>query len=165
MKFGIIYYSRTGNTKKAAELLKNKIQKNKHKADLVEIKHKKKPGFFRAGYAAIRQKEMAIKNKEFNLKDYDKILLGTPSWAGRPTPYIQTFLKKAKDIKDKKVGVFVTGSDKPEGNEKVAERVKDYLEENNIDTIEEKLVLQVKKESIMEGEKNIESFIRKIIED
>ena len=53
MKIGIIYYSRTGNTKKAAQIIKDKLRDKKIEVELFEIKHVKKPGFFKAGKAAM----------------------------------------------------------------------------------------------------------------
>src|SRR4030042_3891710 len=57
MKIGIVYYSRTGNTRNAAQLLEKKLREKKAEVDLIEIEHVKKPGFFTAGRAAMKKKE------------------------------------------------------------------------------------------------------------
>jgi flavodoxin len=49
MKIGIVYYSRTGNTRHVAKLLEEKLKEKKADVELVEIEHIKKPGFFKAG--------------------------------------------------------------------------------------------------------------------
>ena len=94
MKTGIIYYSRTGNTKQAAETIEKKLKNKKIDVKLFEIKHVKKPGFFKAGYAAMRQKELPIIDVDFDLKKYDLLLFGSPIWAGKPAPFIKTFINK-----------------------------------------------------------------------
>ncbi len=45
MKIGLVYYSRTGNTKQVAKTLEDKL-KVKADVELIEIEHVKKPGFF-----------------------------------------------------------------------------------------------------------------------
>ena len=45
MKIGIVYYSRTGNTKYAAEIIEKKLKDLKKDVDSIEIEHLKKPGF------------------------------------------------------------------------------------------------------------------------
>ena len=162
MKVGIVYYSRTGNTKKVAEILKNKFEKSKNNVDLIEIKHTKKPGFFKAGRAAISQKELPIKNTDFNLKNYDTILVGSPTWAGKPAPYLRSFFNKAENIKGKKAGVFITGSGPGESNTKNSESIKEYLSSIGMKTYKETLNLKIKKDEIKEEEEKIDYFIKNI---
>lgn len=163
MKIGIIYYSRTGNTKKVAKLLEEKIKKEKIEAELVEIKHTKKPGFFKAGYAAIKQKELPIINTDFCLKKYDLFLVGSPTWAGRPTPYIKSYFNKVENIKGKKAGIFFTCAGSVE-NARTGKIIKEYLKTKGVETYNEILKLQMKKEKILDGEKNIDNFVKTIIE-
>ncbi len=162
MKVGIVYYSRTGNTKKAAKLLKDKLEKNKENVDLIEIQHIKKPGFFKAGRAAMQQKEQPIKNTNYNLDEYDTILVGSPTWAGRPAPHLRTFFNKAENLKGKKAGVFITGSASGNKNKKTSDFLKEYLEKIGLKTIDKTLNLQIKKEEIKEKEETIDNFLKNI---
>ena len=79
MKIGIIYYSRSGSTKHVAKLLEGKLKEQKADVELIEIEHEKKPSFFKAARAGMTQKELPIKNTDFDLKKYDKILVGSPT--------------------------------------------------------------------------------------
>jgi len=162
MRIGIIYYSRTGNTKKAAEILKNKLEKNKDNVDLIEVKHTKKPGFFKAGRAAMTQKELPIKNTDFDLKEYDTILVGSPTWAGKPAPFLRTFFNKAENIKGKKASVFITGSGSAENNSKNSKYLKDYLDSIGLKTKSTTLQLQMKKGDIKSDKKEVDEFVSKI---
>ncbi len=163
MKIGIIYYSRTGNTRIAAKKLEEKLKNKKINVDIVEIKHTKKPGFFKAGYAAIRQKDLPITNTNFDLKKYNILLVGAPIWAGKPAPFVKTFINKAKNSEGKKAAIFLTCSSNPDKNVNAAEIISKYLEKINIKTIDGFFILKMKKNQIISGEQNIDNFIEKII--
>ena len=68
MKIGLVYYSRTGNTKKIAKILEEKFKEKNTEIDLIEIEHVKKPGFFAAGKASTKQLELPIKNNHFDMQ-------------------------------------------------------------------------------------------------
>ncbi|MEA3458022.1 MAG: flavodoxin family protein [Candidatus Thermoplasmatota archaeon] len=162
MKICIIYYSRTGNTRNAAKLLEEKLKERKADVELVEIEAVKKPGFLKAGRAAMTQKELPIKNTDVDLKKYDKILVGSPTWAGRPAPHIRSFFNIADNYKGKRAGVFSTCSgsiEKPQ----TGKDIKNYLGEIGLNVIDEILSLQMKKEEIKDGEQNIDVFIKTIM--
>ncbi len=98
MKTVIVYYSLDGNTRKAAESLAKAIE-----ADICEILPVKplvsagKPTFRTlmqgGGQVTFR---LCPKLREFrvNLADYDRIILGTPVWAGKCASPVYSFLKK-----------------------------------------------------------------------
>ncbi len=93
------------------------------------------------------QKELLIKNTEFDLKKYDFILVGSPTWAGRPMPYIKTFMSKAENVKGKKAMIFNTGTSPIDDREKVIEIIKNEKARNtrrgqNIDKFVEKIKLE-----------------------
>ena len=106
----IIYFSATGNTKKAAD----KLQKQAD-ADMVRIvprkTYKKKDLNYnkdcRANSEQEKNKDVAIATKVRDLKQYDTIFLGYPIWWGKEPGVIRTFLKK-NDLKGKTVLPFCT---------------------------------------------------------
>ena len=128
MKIGIVYYSRTGNTRQVAKILEEKFKEKNAEVDLIEIEHVKRPGFFTAGRAATKQQELPIKNTDFNMEKYDVIIAGSPTWAGRPSPFIKIFINKAENIKGKKVAIFGTGMSPIDKREKFKEIIKNNLE-------------------------------------
>lgn len=162
MKICIIYYSRTENTRNVAKLLEGKLKERKADVELIEIEAVKKPGFLKAGRAAMTQKELPITNTDVDLKKYDKILVGSPTWAGRPTPHIRSFFNIADNYKGKEAGVFFTCSGSIEKSQ-TGKDIKNYLGEIGLNVIDEILSLQMKKEEIKDGEKNIDGFIKTIM--
>lgn len=165
MKIGIVYYSRTGNTKKIAQILEEKFKKENVEVDLIEIEHVKRPGFLKAGRASMKQQELPIKNTDFDMKKYDYILTGSPTWAGRPTPFITTFVNKAENIKGKNVAIFGTGMSPINDREKFKEMMRNNLENAGIKTFDNFLPLQFKKGEIIDGEQNIDNFVKNVIKN
>jgi len=106
MKTLIVYYSRTGNTKKIAETIARELN-----FDIAEIKETKKItgiiGWLLAGKNALLKKTTAIGKMHHNIADYDLIILGTPVWANTMASPARTFLYE-NSTQIKKMICFVT---------------------------------------------------------
>lgn len=163
MKIGIVYYSRTGNTKQVVKTLEEKFKEKNVDVDLIEIEHVKKPGFFTAGKVASHQLELPIKNTDFDMGRYDVIVAGSPTWAGKPSPFITFFMKKAINIKGKKVAVFGTGMSPIDKREQFKEIMRNNLENAGIKTFDNFLPLQFRRGKIIDGEQNIDNFVKNVI--
>ena len=104
----VVYYTRTGNAKFAAETIAAELG-----ADIEEvIDLKKRQGrlaFLPAGRDAMRGKETEIAQTNRNPTDYDLIIIGQPVWAGSPTPAIRTYVNR-NDLSGKKVALFFSDS-------------------------------------------------------
>jgi flavodoxin len=117
MKSLVVFYSRTGNARFVAQTVAAQIG-----ADTEEVVDLKKragaTGFLSGGSDARRGKETEIAPTQKSPADYDLIIVGTPIWAGRPTPAITTYLKK-NSLAGKKVAVFFvqSGKNKSQGIE------------------------------------------------
>lgn len=93
----LVYFSYTGHTKKIAEMIKNKIN-----CDTLEIKTIIP---YSKDYDSVvndpnNQEESnylpEIENINIDLNNYDRIIIGTPTWWYKPVPAIRSFLKKYK---------------------------------------------------------------------
>ncbi|MCW4030719.1 MAG: flavodoxin [Candidatus Bathyarchaeota archaeon] len=106
MKTLVTYYSRTGTTKFVAETIAAELG-----ADIEEIvdlkKRSGKIGWIIAGKESTQEKQADLAPTKLSPKDYDLIVLGTPIWAGKPTPAIRTYVAK-NDLSGKKVALFFT---------------------------------------------------------
>jgi flavodoxin len=114
LKSLVVYYTRTGNARFAAETIAAEIG-----ADVEEVIDLKKRsgalGYLSGGSDARRGKETEIAPTKKSPAAYDLIIVGTPVWAARPAPAITTYLKK-NDLSGKKVAVFFTqGGKNPQG--------------------------------------------------
>lgn len=108
MKSLILYYSYGGNTRRIAQMIKDKLN-----CDLWEIETVKK---YSGNYNDVVEEGKRevdsgftpeIKPVNIDLTDYDTIILGSPVWWYTFAPAMKTFLKHA-DLKSKKVYPFAT---------------------------------------------------------
>ena len=113
MKFAIVYYSMSGNTKYAAdkivELLKGSVE-----VERIEIYPEKSypdkgaKKFFWGGKSAVMGETPKLKPYDFDASLYDGVVIGTPVWASNCAPPIRTFLTEhADELKGKKLGMYV----------------------------------------------------------
>lgn len=156
MKTIIVYYSLEGSTKKIAERIANEIG-----ADLLELKpvrDVKNNGmkFLDGGRQAVFGSKPKLEEYSFSVSDYDRVIIGTPIWAGKYAPAINTFLHE-NELNYKVSAVFtLSGSG---NNEKCLKGLKkicpSILNDANLyDTNDEK-----KAET---NEKRISNFISRI---
>ena len=99
----IVYFSYTGNTRKIANMIKNKLN-----CDILELKPVEP---YSTDYQKVVDEEQNLEGSNHlrkyqdinvNLNDYDTIILGTPVWWYRETPVIRTFLKE-NDLSSKTI--------------------------------------------------------------
>lgn len=92
----IVYYSRTGKTKKVAEKLKEEFD-----CDIEEIydrtRRKGLFGFIRSGYDASKGKMTAITGEVKDVCDFKTVILCSPTWAGHVSSAIRTYIMLNKD--------------------------------------------------------------------
>ena len=115
----IVYYSRSGNTKKVAEALGKRLncdpaergQGHAQRADLEEIKTEKNyagaMGWILAGKEGSQKTPAKIGAIEKNPADYDLVIFGTPIWGWNISSPLRAYLEQNKD-KFKKVAAFCT---------------------------------------------------------
>jgi len=154
MKTLIIYYSRTGVTKKVAEILKQKL--NCDIEEIIDTKDRKGPmGYMMGGRDAMKEYPTEIKPTTKNPADYELVIIGTPVWASNMAPAIRTYITDQKD-KIKKVALLATygGS----GYEKTFKRMSDLVGAQSVAT----LGLKTIEVSQNKTEEKINQFIAKL---
>jgi flavodoxin len=151
MDVGIIFYSKTGNTKKIAERIKEYAEKREHNVHIIEVIPEKQPGFLKAGHSSIRQKDLPIKNGSIDASSWDIVLIGCPIWAGKPAPFIKTILQKTSNLHGKKTSMFITCSGSPE--DKTLDLLKSYLIEKQADVSSNSLVVHMDRKGKIKKEK------------
>ncbi len=114
MKALVVYYSRTGTTKKIAEIIKAKL-KCDIEGIITEANLSGLFGYIKCGYQAFAKKTPRIKKTAMDVKDFDTVIIGTPVWAGNMSSPIRTFLTQERE-RYKKVAFFCTHSSLGCGN-------------------------------------------------
>lgn len=108
----ILYYSNSGNTKRAAQQLQTRTG-----ATLIELKLA--PAYPQSYFGlGLRTKRQLKKNRhpaitnDLNLAPYTTIYLGFPTWFHRPPMFVNTFFETA-DLNGKRVVPFTTSASSP----------------------------------------------------
>ena len=114
MKSLVVFYSLTFKTKLVAETIAAALG-----ADLAEIREAKanRAGarfFLSAAFSAITNRDIKIAPVNIDLKQYDRVFIGSPIWAARPTPAISTYVKSSNFEGREVVTFFTMGSNRSE---------------------------------------------------
>ena len=87
----IVYYSRTGNTEKAALELARDL--NADLEQLVDCENRNGPwGYIKSGKHASNKKLTVIEQPKYDPSCYEVIVLATPTWMMNITPALRTYI-------------------------------------------------------------------------
>lgn len=109
-KILVAYFSYTGNTRKIANLIKDKIN-----CDILELKP---VNAYSTDYQTVVDEEQRleganhmpeIQDINVDLDSYDTVVIGTPVWWYREAPVVRTFLNKY-DLSGKNIYLFATNA-------------------------------------------------------
>ena len=115
MKALVVYYSRTGHTKKAAETIAEMLGCDRE--EIIDKQGLSGPlGWLRSGYQTTKKSLTELKDLESDLSVYDLVIIGTPVWAGTVSVPVRTFVSQYKDLLCK-VAFFSTHSGDETQNE------------------------------------------------
>lgn len=106
----VVYFSYSGNTRKIAEYIQRKL-----KCDILEIK----PVIpYSEDYQTVVDDEQnsqssnhipKIQEINVDINNYDRIIIGTPTWWYRPSPCIRAFILN-NDLSNKEIIPFATNA-------------------------------------------------------
>lgn len=106
MKTLIIYYSQHGSTEVVARTLAKEL-----KTDILEITDLKQRNGFKNKITScidsLKETKTEITPSKIDLTEYDTIYIGTPTWAGKPTPAIITLIDMC-NLRGKDIVLFAT---------------------------------------------------------
>jgi len=95
LKALVVYYSRSGNTRKIARELAAALG-----ADIEELNDGKKRrgpvGFISSGFEAMKKRHVKLALLQHSPADYDLVLVGSPIWANSICSPVRTFLAQHK---------------------------------------------------------------------
>jgi len=131
LNYKVVYFTRTGTSKRVAEKISNKLS-----CEAIQITDnmnwKGILGFLKGGFYASKNKDVDMKING-NLEGADELIVVTPLWAGTVVPAIKTFLKTTSVDK---VHLVVTSNGStiknPSGFKSVSDIVKSKNNEDGI---------------------------------
>jgi len=109
MKVLIVYLSMGGRTRKIAEDIANIL--NSDNVDIEELKYHKTATKMLSVQEEIMKGDLSnfsYDKKIEDLKPYDIIFFGTPTWGSQPVPVFYGYIEKAQNVSGKKFIIFNT---------------------------------------------------------
>lgn len=161
-KIAIVYYSRTGHTRKAANIIGEGLKDNGIKADLIEMEVEGKVGYWKIGKMS-SVNDVSLLNQDYDLSEYDLVLIGSPVWAGGPSMPCLAYLERVENRGQKTIALFMTGGVRGmENNKKAMERMVERLADMGYGDPIATLNLRYKRGKMIEGEEAIPGFLQTI---
>jgi hypothetical protein len=128
MSIGVVYYSRSNNTRVGAKFLAEELN-----GELIELAEKKErkgvTGFLKSGFQAVAGKKSELQGEPWKrIAGFSRIYLMTPIWGSNGTPAMNKFAQEA-DFNGKEVTVITFQADaKGEGSAKVHSAYRERIE-------------------------------------
>ncbi len=111
MKTAVVYYSLDGNTREAANIIAQKLGADVFELEEVKKRSGKPLSFMAAAFGALVGKKSRLKeNPAGMMQSYDTIYIGSPIWASRTVPAVNTFLN-ALEAQGKEIVFFTLQAD------------------------------------------------------
>jgi len=134
MSILVVYYSRSGMTKKIAQVIAEKLGADQE--EIISLEERKGlTGYLKSGQEAAQKKLAIIKPPEKKVGDYDLVIVGTPVWVGTMASPVRTYLNSNLG-RFRKVAFFTTqGSIK---DQKVFKELTEVLGKDPIATLKVK---------------------------
>jgi len=96
MKALVVYYSRTGTTKKVAEAISKALGCDSEQ--ILDVKSRKGvAGYMRSGKEGMKRLTTDIQDTKKEPKDYEMVIIGTPIWGWNMSSPVRTYLENMKD--------------------------------------------------------------------
>jgi flavodoxin len=113
MKSLVVYYSLTGKTKLVSQVIAEALN-----TTLVEIEERRPIPmpfvYLSGGFAALTNRGSKINPIDVDLKQYERIFIGSPIWAYRPAPAINSFIYQTNFEGRSMIPFFTMGGDNSE---------------------------------------------------
>ncbi|MGB5925518.1 MAG: flavodoxin [Dehalococcoidia bacterium] len=110
MKSLVVYYSLTGKTKLVSQVIAEALN-----ATLVEIEERRPIPipfvYLSGGFAAITNRGTKINPIDVDLKQYERIFIGSPMWGPRPAPAVNSFIYQTDFEGRSTIPFFTMGGD------------------------------------------------------
>jgi len=114
MKSLVVYYSLTGNTKLVAQVIAEAL--NTTPVEIMETKPRKlRPlVYLIGGFQATMDRGSKVNPIDVDLKQYERIFIGSPIWNSRPAPAVNSFIYQTNLEGRSIIPFFTMGGDNSE---------------------------------------------------
>jgi len=135
MRSAVIYYSFSGNTHRVAQVLTDILKEKGDEVIPVRIRPlKEEKNFLLQCKGAFFGNKPELYRTLLDMKGFDRILIGSPVWAFKPAPAINTYLDKCSSLEAKTAVCFVTYASGA-GKDKALDIMKKALEQKGVQSV------------------------------
>ena len=125
MKTAILYYTFGGNSRRKA----TELAVTEENAQVFEVKEQKKRNMLTAIFSgcpkAAKRKSSKIQPVNCNLKEYEKVILLAPIWAGFPAPAFNSMVELLPSGKMVELYLLSTSGQAPKSKEGTCQMIRD----------------------------------------
>jgi flavodoxin len=107
MKALVVYYSKSGNTRRVAEEIAKAIGAETEEIVEVGVKRTGILGFLRAGRGGMMREKSRIEVPRKRPSDFDLVFIGSPVWGWNLVPAVRSYLA-AVALEQKPIALFCT---------------------------------------------------------
>ncbi len=107
MKTLVVYYSKSGNTRRVAQEIAKGLGAETEEIVEVGVKRTGILGFLRAGRGGMMRKKSRIETPKKRPGDFDLVFVGSPVWGWNLAPAVRSYLA-AVDLGQKPMALFCT---------------------------------------------------------
>ncbi|MFO8016095.1 MAG: flavodoxin [Candidatus Woesearchaeota archaeon] len=153
MKTLVVYFTRTGTTKKLAEQIAEGLRADSEEI-IAEKDYSGPLGYMRAGLESTRKKHAGIDKPKKDPSKYDLVIIGTPIWGWNISSPVRAYLEQMK-TKLKKPNLAFFCTEGGSGGKKAFNAMESITGKNP------KAVLELRMKDYLDGEsgKDIKEFI------
>ena len=154
MRALIVFYSRTGATKKLAKVLGGVINFCDTEELVCSEMKTGLVGYLKAGYQTFKKLKPEIEPIKHSPEQYDIVIVGTPVWIGTMSSPVRSYLSRYKD-KFKNIAFFCTCGEK---QDRIFEKMEGFGGSSPIATLE----IVAKKINSSESLEKMKDFVKVI---
>jgi len=163
MKGAVVFYSFSGNTRKACLFLKEMIGALGSSLDLIDLKLEREiVPFFKQCLQAALKKKPKLAGSDYNLGIYDFIIFASPVWAFTYAPALRSYLEEAKGLEGKTTACFLTfGSGA--GSNKALKELEGVLRNKKMKVLFSKNILGAKTDDNVYLEQSFKTLLKTLL--
>ncbi|MEC9488472.1 MAG: NAD(P)H-dependent oxidoreductase [Halanaerobium sp.] len=134
MKTGIYLYSRSGTTWQIADVLRGELEKADQECRIIRLQPARERFILLELMRALRGKGTDIELLPADVNELDQIIIGTPTWGGKPTPAINSFFSQVRNLsRVPRIVLYCTYT--MGGDHRVLKKMRSNLPEGNYNLI------------------------------
>jgi len=117
MSVAVVYYSKTGRTRRVTQYIKEKLGEQGFRVDVYEVRHTREYARMflhlnpRLILETLSSREIEIEVvPSFDPRSFDIVAIGSPIWYERVVPAIKTFVSRYRNMLTQPVACFTTST-------------------------------------------------------